>query len=544
MPKGCSNKTGAGEKGKNKPQTKVDKKEETCPVKKMWSLDQWFEARLESLEFLSDHVWSQGQTEDGQDISGQKVLRPSPSGQCYPFTYDSRLRFDKPEWIRSPAKSDPISHNRNSLIQVKITISFDSDGDYRIRHIRGTPGGSNQEYMHFEGDCDISIQSGRSQQTFDMVSFGPLPNSIQDLRDLYVRWEIQAESQDWKGSVNIGNSGPHRIYVTFGSPKFAPWPASNWRTWWPEDGLTCARMERAIAMVQPMNTDDTHKISNTIRSWFPNYIFKTHLPAAPYGHSAFMVSELGGAWCLSDFIQAGGECQAIVRLMRAVMNQLGCDGKWEMRVIYASPHENAGKKALDGPWPERGGTSTIAPMQANHDLYGKQFSLSYYVDLMDDYQMFHWEEVHKDARANSYEAALRVEYKGETYYYGGGAARYSTATDVLRDFSALIWSVNYPLQTGEPKLPEQLVKFCAQVIQNYDQSGNDHPGQLRRLPPPQLVLPPHPHHGQQTFVPLPPSTELGAPTINNPSGECKAPSFGVSGDPAYAAQLPGLQQQP
>lgn len=499
-------------------------------------------AQIESLEFLSDHTWGQGATEDGQNVSGLKVLRPSPDAQCYPFTYDTRLHFEKPEWTRDPAKSDPISHNRNQNVHVRVTVSFDSKGDYSIQHIKGTPGGKSQQYLQFDaGGFNVKIQKGKSQLQFDLISVGLLPNGVRDLRNISIKWKIEASGHGWKGSLDLGQSGPHRIYVTFGPPLVEQWLQPGWRTWWPEDGLTCARLERAIAMVEPMKTDDTHKIANTIRSWFPDYVFKTYMPAAPYGHSAFMNSQLGGAWCLSDFIAAGGECQAIVRLMRALMNQLGCDGKWAMRVIYASPDQKAGSEAIDGPWPEHKGTSSVVPVQANHKLYGKQFTLMYYVALMDDYQMYSWHEILKDARGNNYEAALRLEYKGKTYYYGGGASRYPTATDVMRDFSALVWTVNYPLQTNDPKLPYQYWSFCAQVIQDYDKSGNKLPGQCFRLAGPQPLLPPHPQQGQWSHVPPNPAPELGALDIDNPPGECGAPSFGASGPPVYRDKLPGLQ---
>jgi hypothetical protein len=487
-------------------------------------------AKLESLEFLSDHTWNSGMTENGKDVSKQKMLRPSPDAKFYPFTYDTRLHFEKPEWTRKPAKSDPISHNRNKKIEVNVTVSFKSKGKYKIRKIYGKPLGKDQKYMEFKDNFTKNVKKKLHEETFKLTSLGKLPKTVCDLSNHSVTWYVYAEGHGWKGWVKIGVSGPHRIYVTFDKPKVEKWKGWGWQGWWPEDGVTCARMERAIAMVQPMNTDNTHKIANTIRTWFRVYVLKSDLKAAPYGHSVFFKFELGGAWCLSDFIKKGGECQAIVRLIRAVLNQLGCSGKWIMHVVYASPYNNEGKVAIEGEWPQDGGLNDRSKYSLND---GKK---NYYVSLMDDYKMFNWYQVHKDARGNTYEAALRVTDKGKTYYYAGGAYRFTSAQDILQDFSALIWRKNDSIKVKPPRPPLRL-PFCAQVIQRYDHKSNKNPGPLHKLKPPQWQLPPGKKIKLKKRPAEPPA--LGPPiNDDDPKGECKAPTFSTSAKPNFKKGLP------
>ena len=55
---------------------------------------------------------------------------------------------------------------------------------------------------------------------------------------------------------------------------------------------------------------------------------------------------------MSDYVDESGECQAIVRLVRAILRQLGVPGEARTLLVWADPEVDGGKKALAAYWDE------------------------------------------------------------------------------------------------------------------------------------------------------------------------------------------------
>ncbi len=154
---------------------------------------------------------------------------------------------------------------------------------------------------------------------------------------------------------------------------------------------------------------------------------------ATFGHPHF-INLAGGAWPLSDYVEE--ECQAIVRLFRAILRQLGVPtAQASIVVIWADPLKfgEFGEKALEAPWESRD------PGLRSWRIMDGEFQ---FAGLLD-------EKVHKGQKwfladenapgINKYEACLLLKARKKTRYYGGGADIYDSKEEVLTTFSALVW---------------------------------------------------------------------------------------------------------
>ena len=145
-------------------------------------------AQLKSIEFLSDHG----------------VLKKNPtSGSVWG---DSSTPFETPEWVANPARNNPISQTKHTFLTVISTIQVEPAG------VSVDVGGSSADpYATFS--TFMSLSSTGADQSINTVANSPLPDEV-GILTVPIDWTIKI------GSVEVCNveSGPHTIYVTYGTP--------------------------------------------------------------------------------------------------------------------------------------------------------------------------------------------------------------------------------------------------------------------------------------------------------------------------------------
>jgi hypothetical protein len=141
---------------------------------------------LKSVEFISDHGLL---TDNNSDWT------------------DNGTTYASPEWVRSPARNNPISQTKNTTVTVVVTVAvtpagvtFDLVGD----------GGVN--YLNFSR---TGITSTGGDQQITNTASAALPHYVTNISK-GITWTITTSGTACQ--TNTWNSGPHTIYVTYGTP--------------------------------------------------------------------------------------------------------------------------------------------------------------------------------------------------------------------------------------------------------------------------------------------------------------------------------------
>lgn len=152
-----------------------------CQCADTWTVT---ECQLESVQFTSDHALLLDNNEDWTDRG---------------------KRYGKPEWVNGRSDSYPISHTKNIKLTMKVNVivkpknmDFDLVGD------------GSKDYVKFKR----STVSTGIKQVIPVIANADLPDEVNILTES-IKWGIKAKDADF----NIGTSGDHIIYVTFGTPQ-------------------------------------------------------------------------------------------------------------------------------------------------------------------------------------------------------------------------------------------------------------------------------------------------------------------------------------
>jgi hypothetical protein len=233
-------------------------------------------------------------------------------------------------------------------------------------------------------------------------------------------------------TLDLGETGPHVVYVTLGTPQDT------------EDALstvTDARMEVAVervaaAMARAGAAASPPRIAHELMKEEVDY----YLPARHYGkQEAWKVPE---SWGLQP---PGASCISIVDFVVLVCKMIGLEGTARRSAFYATADDPF--KAL------RGGLGD--PPVVREGVFGERW------------QLFLIDERNSNAGqpgglggVNYYEAALEYEWRGKSYYYPGGTARvYDTPEKVVRIFRTLAW-VRYDFALHDWMVVEVAATYC------------------------------------------------------------------------------------
>ncbi|KYF80941.1 hypothetical protein BE17_12920 [Sorangium cellulosum] len=327
----------------------------------------------------------------------------------------------QPEWTPEHAVPVSISMGRNLVIRLGLESRGGAPGAAPAG-IRGVgPGG-----MTFE-----SRRLARGGAPLDLVSSRKIERKIQKIR-LTLDWSAVRARVSPAHTSNI-------VYVTMGRPQ------TDKQDIWQEDGVTLKRMDRSVSWIGPLDTLDPHAIVDGLLARFPTYTLLPS-PRVPrqYHHPTYLNDE-GGAWPMSDYPEETGECQAIVRLVRGMLRQLGIPGRTRLIVVWGDPNVGGGRETLSAdleeqPWAGLDVTKTVG------DRVWRAALIDGPVEAGKTYPASHTRlpDGTLSPGLNRYEAALEFSHGGQTRYYAGGAGVFDSAEPILGVFWGLIWFSSAP----------------------------------------------------------------------------------------------------
>jgi hypothetical protein len=418
---------------------------------------------LARLRFTSDH----GLLTDKMNPSTSKksdLDRWLPGGTKYED-------IDPAEWQRSPAHDFPISHTKNEKLHLVAEFQVSGPED-------ASPGegqvviSGDQGYLTFKGSATFTPKNknkdGGTTVEVHLVADEPLPDRVQKISRKFT-WEVTACGRTFQG-----RSGPHRIYVTFGTPA----PEADLPPF-PEEplGATLKRMDKAVELTHPHDSTDPveaeigttppkkitltrpHAIVAGLSGSFPHYELRANKSLKAFSHPDYLNS-LGGAWPMADYMEDSGECQAIVRFVRDILKQVGVPGTIEIKYVYADPaHPKTGVEADAGDAYDNTPLALVDQPVKDSDI-GKVFPPSH----------THLSGGRVSMGFNNYEACMKFTDGGQALYYPGGTegSLWETPDQVLSgSFYALVKVENAWYPNGHD--PDRVEGFrIVEVLARYE----------------------------------------------------------------------------
>jgi hypothetical protein len=314
----------------------------------------------------------------------------------------------EPAW--TPDGSHPVSHTIGERVQIEVDLTAPTGEPADLLGMG--PDGIRFERVLREAATKAVLSSTR-----------PLRRRIAKV-PLAIRWSLEDEAER---TENV-------LYATMARPAY------DEEERWPEDGVTVKRMDRAVSWVAPLRTLVPHAIVRGLMRRFPFYALRPSPDVPRRFHHPTYFNDEGGAWPMSDYVGESGECQAIVRLVRAMLRQLGVPGEARTRLVWADPEVDDGKTAVSAYLDDDPGAGLdktravegkrwLAALVDQEVEEGKTYPASHTLDT----------DGNPSPGLNRFEACLEFTYGGRTLLYGGGAGVYARAEDVLPAFWGLVW---------------------------------------------------------------------------------------------------------
>lgn len=358
--------------------------------------------KLKSLEFESDHGLL-------RDCAGR-----------YGWKNAGKLCPD-PEWTHRVQA--PVSHTMGIRVNLRIRLAESAAEAPGIR-------GAGPRGMAFQAQ---NLALPREDPEIALASNRRLEKKIQRL-DFSVRWSEPGESE-----IVVPFETSNIMYVTMGEP------LDDQQEHWREDGVTQKRMDRAVAWVEPLNTLDPHVIVGALMAKFPFYSLhpSTKVPRQ-FKHPTFFNDE-GGAWVMTDYVEESGECQAIVRLVRGILRQLGIPGAAKIMVTWADPDVDGGSTPLHADLEEH----PNAGLTKAGKIRGKRVLAALVDGPVEEGKTYPASHTPMSGGKvspglNRYEACLEFTSGGKTRYYCGGAGEVGASQEILSMFWGLVWFTPMP----------------------------------------------------------------------------------------------------
>jgi hypothetical protein len=383
-------------------------------------------------------------------------------------------------WKPAAGKSFPVSVTKGTSLQIELELSVVlADTDPIEGTIHGEPAGggrATESFLQFDGKV---VVGGGTSVKVSLTAKGPLPDEIVELDARSIAWKVTLAGE----TFDLGSTGPHRLYLTYGKPDpgglpmptpFGPQPPPV------EDGITEKRMraavnrthemlQQAVGLVDPstqlsLDRNDPHVIVNMLFRTFKGYALIADKGLATFNHPTYF-NRQGGAWPMADHIDESGECQAIVRFIRAVLMQIGCPGEAKLVVVFASFDVDRGATPLEDdiippdpdktkyrPDPDKGGKMGVSGGLQRDELRSVKIrGVDRMVVLgLADSPVKPGQMLEVSTVLNAYEACLKFTFGGKMRYYGGGVpgSDFTSALEVLHVFASLVWWRTVTGKTG------------------------------------------------------------------------------------------------
>lgn len=323
---------------------------------------------------------------------------------------DAGQPYSEPEW--ATGRQHPVSHDMDSHVVLEVELAVGpANASMELGAMFAEGSG-----LDFESPM-VEFEPGAMSIT--LTSKEPLSAEIRAV-DLSLAWSIEW----WRGDMNatLTPAATSNVsYMTMSKPRLDTW----------EDGATRRRMTRAVEWVEPLGTIDPHRIVEDLFRRVPNYtLHRNENVPASYGHPAYFNDD-SGAWPLTDYPQYAAECQAIVRMVRAIAHQIGLPGKTDVVVIWTDPNVNGGQTVLEAAHGE-GGLGGRVRHRNGVCEHPKLADMA--VEVGTTYQ-----DVPGNPGMNNFEACMRYEHAGEVVYHAGGAGTFDAIDDIIGVFWGLVW---------------------------------------------------------------------------------------------------------
>ncbi len=179
-------------------------------------------------------------------------------------------RYSQPEWQRGDppdGQNAPVSCSRNCVLRLRLDLSIERKGDVPSAlsgRIVGRPKGISRRRFRFESGV-LALTGER--ESVEVVGKAPLPNWPTKLEKT-IQWTFRRESKN----LDLGQSGPHTVFVTFGKPPERE--ESNKRTY--EEGATLARMREATRRVDRIGGCSSVTLIKKLFDPFDDYVLGIH----------------------------------------------------------------------------------------------------------------------------------------------------------------------------------------------------------------------------------------------------------------------------
>jgi len=382
------------------------------------------QVRVLSVEFMSDH----------------KLLKDNQADWK-----NTGALYKKPDWNNS--HSNPISHSRGEKIQLKVKFKVWRSGAapesgtlFGFSNIRVPMGKDKSKQLLFIKK-GVNFDPGKKIDEVVLESKQKLPATMRVRRHRFeIRWIAKGKKQ------YQADTSKNLIFFTLGNPRDNGNPFKG-------DGVTFKRMNLAVNWIRGTNERKSMDIVEKLFDKFPVYVLsfndleedqQTYLRKHPEikeelkraGFPVYMMDgvsikdpdtksiygpDIGGPWLLAEYQTYGGECQAIVRLIQAILNQVGSPGKAGERYVNANagkPYEaifrNYGTECT-GPNVKRKYILAAHPVKVGH-LYTQD-----------------------EVGVNNYEAYLKfTDENGEIGWFGGGVGKLPRDQHPITVFYALV----------------------------------------------------------------------------------------------------------
>lgn len=315
-------------------------------------------AELKSITFTSDHG----------------VLKNNNSDWT-----DSGTTYSEPEWVKDAGTNNPITHTKNTKITANVTVKVSPSG------LNFDLIGTGSNYASF---TKTGNSSSGSEQTISVTAGSNLPANITTLSET-ISWKIRITDVNPVFEQIVGSSGPHKIYVTAGSPYGTV--------------VTEKRVNHVTTVCN--GTSTAHSCAE-----------KIHDSTAAYA--------LGSATPSPIWLIAGGtpaECMDLAKFNKAGVEMLGLPAG---SIVYLYPTLGYGAKETSSP--------------GNNEIRGSDGASMYFQDYS------------SPPGYNNFEGAFRYDVEGMTKYYAGGALIYDTILECMTNIcDKTFWDTAYGPELAE-----------------------------------------------------------------------------------------------
>jgi hypothetical protein len=264
--------------------------------------------KIAQVFFRQDH------TAGGPDV---KLIKPSPGDLA-----NATATFTKPEFDNDTSKNDPVSYTMNTKITVDLVIDFSVTPASATVPLTGVTGTSAESCLNFSQTLTDTVTTGRKTIS-SVVATKPTPNSVQEVLDGVV-WSVIVNGQQ----VNLGSTGLHVIYNTFGTPggmmsnPFHPTQVGD------VQDVTEERLKFAVHGADGATTEKA--CLDGIFNWLKNIHYT---PGSTWATAGFTLPFQQYLWkCLDG--SAKGECHMLASAFILACRIVGVTGSLDLGLMF------------------------------------------------------------------------------------------------------------------------------------------------------------------------------------------------------------------